>query len=371
MKKIQSLKDIIEFNSSFKSAVNLYLSLNKPEKVLGYIPTKSSISVIGDYLENIVGNKEQATLFVGPYGKGKSHLLLVLTAIISMDRTPENKKIIDELVKKVRKVDEVGNEVADLIMSMWNKDKYLPVLISGSTGDLNQAFLYGLNEAIKRDKSLKGLAPETYYSIAIERIDDWKKNYKDTYAVFEKELTKSGITINDLITNLKLCSNAALDTFKSIYPKVTAGSEFNPMAVSDVLPLYKGISEKLVEDYNYSGIYIIFDEFSKFIESQDGSAAGSNMKLIQDVCELATESKNAPIFFTMVAHKSIKEYGRYLSIDIINSFTGIEGRIVEKYFVTSSKNNYELIRNAIIKKDDDLQNIEHVQNFVGNEELDK
>ncbi|CBK74189.1 hypothetical protein CIY_13880 [Butyrivibrio fibrisolvens 16/4] len=100
MKKIQSLKDIIEFNSSFKSAVNLYLSLNKPEKVKGYIPTKSSISVIGDYLENIISNKEQATLFVGPYGKGKSHLLLVLTAIISMDRTPENKKIIDELVKK-------------------------------------------------------------------------------------------------------------------------------------------------------------------------------------------------------------------------------------------------------------------------------
>lgn len=371
MKKIQSLKDIIEFNSSFKSAVNLYLSLNKPEKVLGYIPTKSSISVIGDYLENLIGNKEQATLFVGPYGKGKSHLLLVLMAIISMDRTPDNKKIIDGLVKKVRKVDEVGNKVADLIMTMWNKDKYLPVLISGSTGDLNQAFLYGLNEAIKRDKSLEGLAPETYYSIAIERIEDWKKNYKDTFAVFEKEVTKSGMTINDLITNLKLCSNDTLDTFKAIYPKVTAGSDFNPMAVSDVLPLYKGISEKLVEDSNYSGIYIIFDEFSKFIESQDGSAVGSNMKLIQDVCELATESKNAPLFFTMVAHKSIKEYGKYLSIDIINSFTGIEGRIVEKYFVTSSKNNYELIRNAIIKKDDDLQNIEHVQSFVDSEALDK
>ena len=262
MKKIQSLKDIIEFNISFKSAVNLYLSLNKPEKVLGYIPTKSSISVIGDYLESILGDKEQATLFVGPYGKGKSHLLLVLTAIISLDRTPENKKIIDELVKKVKKVDEVGNKVADLIMTMWNKDKYLPVLISGSTGDLNQAFLYGLNEAIKRDKSLEGLAPETYYTIAIERIDDWKNNYKDTYAIFEKEVTKSGMTINDLLTNLKLCSNEALDTFKAIYPKVTAGSEFNPMAVSDVLPLYKGISEKLVEDYNYSGIYIIFDEFS-------------------------------------------------------------------------------------------------------------
>ena len=40
MKKVESLKDIIQFNSSFKTAVNLYLSLNKKEKVLGYIPTK-------------------------------------------------------------------------------------------------------------------------------------------------------------------------------------------------------------------------------------------------------------------------------------------------------------------------------------------
>ena len=77
MAKLNSLKEIIKFNSSFKTAVNLYLSLNKPEKVLGYIPTKSSVNFLGDYLKSVLENKEQATLLVGPYGKGKSHLLLV------------------------------------------------------------------------------------------------------------------------------------------------------------------------------------------------------------------------------------------------------------------------------------------------------
>lgn len=371
MKKIKSLKEIIGFNESFKSSINLYLSLNKPEKILGYIPTKSSVKVIGEYLENVLKNKEQSTMFVGPYGKGKSHLLLVLMAIISMDRTPENKTIIDVLINKIKKIDEIGEEVVNLIIEMWNKEKYLPVLISGTSGDLNQAFLYGLNEAIKKDDNLQNIAPDTYFSIAIERIEDWRNNYKDTYIVFEKEIVNSGSSINELQTGLKMCSSEALETFKKIYPRVTAGSEFNPMAVTDVLPLYKGICEKLVEEYNYSGIYVVFDEFSKFIESQDGSAAGSNMKLIQDMCELASESKNSPIFFTMVAHKSIKEYGKYLSIDIINSFTGIEGRIVEKYFITSSKNNYELIRNAIIKDEDKLHEIEHVQNAIDDDSLQK
>lgn len=75
MAKFDSLKDIIKFNSSFKTAVNLYLSLNKPEKVLGYIPTKSSVNFMGDYLKAVLENKEQATLLVGPYGKGKQCLI--------------------------------------------------------------------------------------------------------------------------------------------------------------------------------------------------------------------------------------------------------------------------------------------------------
>ena len=220
-------------------------------------------------------------------------------------------------------------------------------MITDTTGDLKQAFLYGLNDALKRE-GLLDLIPDTYYSIALERIADWEKNYIDTYAIFEQEISSYGISMSVLKADLKMYSREALDLFRSIYPKVTAGSEFNPMVVSDVLPLYKSISEKLVEEYKYRGIYLVFDEFSKFIEGQNGMAVGANMKLLQDICELATDSRDVQVYFTMVAHKSIKEYGKYLSQDIINSFTGIEGRIIEKYFITSSKNNYELIKNAII-----------------------
>ena len=133
--------------------------------------------------------------------------------------------------------------------------------------------------------------------------------------------------------------------------------------------MYKNIADKLVEEYGYSGIYIVFDEFSKYIEGQDKKAVGNNMKLLQDMCELANASKNAKIFITMVAHKSIKEYGKFLSVDIINSFTGIEGRIKEVLFVTSSKNNYELIQNAIEKEELYLQ-APQVARYISNEAID-
>lgn len=364
MGKIESLKDIVEFNSSFKTAVNLYLSLNKPEKVLGYIPTKSSVNFMGEYLKAVFENKEQATLLVGPYGKGKSHLLLVLLAVLSMDRTVENEETIRVLIDNVKKIDEIGESVSELIEKVWQKKKFLPVLITDTTGDLNQAFLYGLNDALKRENLLE-LVPNTYYSIALDRISDWEQNYIETYSLFEREIAQQGISISNLKSDLKRFTKEALLLFKKVYPKVTAGSEFNPMAVSDVLPLYKSTSEKLVEDYGYSGIYIVFDEFSKFIESQNGSATGENMKLLQNICELSTDSQNAQVFFTMVAHKSIKEYGKYLSQDIINSFTGIEGRLIEKYFITSSKNNYELIKNAIVKDDKKLQEMPHADLYLG------
>lgn len=364
MGKIESLKDIIGFNHSFKTAINLYLSLNKPEKVLGYIPTKSSVSFMGEYAGNVLENKEQATLLVGPYGKGKSHLLLVFLAILSLERSSKNGEIINQLIDKISEVDEVGEIVASQIKRIWDKDRFLPVLITDTTGDLNQAFLYGLNDALKRE-GLLDLVPDTYYSYAIEKIEDWEENYSDTYSDFGREIAQYGKSISGLKADLKMYSKEALNLFKLIFPKITAGSEFNPMAVSDVLPLYKSTSEKLVEEYKYSGIYIVFDEFSKFIESQEGMAVGANMKILQDICELATDSQNAQVFFTMVAHKSIKEYGKYLSQDIINSFTGIEGRIIEKYFITSSKNNYELIKHAIIKDNDALDGICHYETILG------
>lgn len=364
MAKIESLKEVIKINSNFRNAINLYLNLNQKEKILSYIPTRSSMNILKEYLLSVQENKEQATLLIGPYGKGKSHLLLILLAILSMERNGNNTKVIYDLEQKIQKVD--GN-VNKIVSQIWNnQERFLPVIISNTQNDLNQAFLYALNEALKIN-SLEELIPDTYYTIAIRRINEWKEDYPDTFKEFEKYLESYGMSVKTLVANLKQYYQESLDIFKEIYPLVTAGSIFNPLASSDVLPLYKSVSDKLKENYHYSGIYIVFDEFSKFIEGQNEKAIGNNMKLLQDICELASDSNNSQIHITMVAHKSIKEYGKYLSKDLINSFTGIEGRVKEKYFITSSKNNYELISNAIIKDEAQLKNIPQYDRCLGND----
>lgn len=351
------LSDVIDVNSNFKTAVNLYLSLNKTEKILNYIPTQSSVAIMSEYIDAITSNKEHATILIGPYGKGKSHLLLVLLGIVSLIRNKNNNKTIKQVIDNVSAVDGIGKSVAGKIKQVWgDKRPFLPVILNDSKGDLNQSFLLALNDALKRER-IENLMPDTYFSEALKRISDWEENYSETYSQFSKELRERNCDVETIVAGLKRCSKEQLDLFVKIYPKITAGSQFNPLVVSEVLPLYKSVSEKLVEDYGYRGIYIVFDEFSKFIEGIDGHAVGNNMKLLQDICELANDSSNAQIFITMVAHKSIKEYGKYLSAEIINAFTGIEGRIIEKYFVSSSKNNYELIKNAISKDEKKLSQI--------------
>lgn len=272
---------------------------------------------------------------------------------------------MDELCDKIKRV---SGEVQKKVSKAYKQGKYLPVLIMSTQGDLNQAFLVGLNEALKREK-LTGITPDTFYTYAVSTINRWKKAYPDTYANFSEMLKEYKYTVTSITSALKNCDETALNIFKIIYPKLTSGSEFNPLVGSEVLPMYKNIADKLVEEYGYSGIYIVFDEFSKYIEGQDKKIAGNNMKILQDMCELANASKNAKIFITMVAHKSIKEYGKFLSVEIINSFTGIEGRIKEVLFVTSSKNNYELIQNAI-EKDEAFETVHQTMRYISDEAID-
>lgn len=365
---MSNLKEYIKVNDNFKNAINLYLNLNKRDKILSYIPTKSSTSILSDYIDSVIRNIEQSTILIGPYGKGKSHLLLVLLSILSMERNDENQKTMDILVDSINKVDK---KASDNIKYIWNeKGKFLPVIISSSQSDLNQAFLVALNEALERD-GLDSLTPDTFYSRALESIETWEIDFKETYEKFKEKLKSKDINISDFKLGLEKCDKQTIEIFKEIYPDLTSGSKFNPLATSEILPLFKNVNDILCEEYGYSGIYIIFDEFSKFIESKSGTSAGNDMKLIQDICELAQDSKEAQLFITLVTHKSIKEYGDYLSQDIINSFTGIEGRITEKFFVTSSKNNYELIQNAIIKDEDDLNKNKNIEKYINDSVAEK
>lgn len=251
---ITKLSQIVKLNGNFKNSINLYLNLNKKEKINSYIPTKSSLIILRRYVNSVLNNKEHSTVLIGSYGKGKSHLLLILLAVVSLERTEENDKLVKKLLKKIEEIDE---EAYKVILAEWNrKGKFLPVIISGNIEDVSRSFMIALNDALKRD-NLLDIMPDTFFSIALDTINRWKNEYPMVYESYEKALMLYGISIKDVENGLKVCNPEKLEIFKKIYPSLMGGEQFNPLTGSEVLPMYQSVADKLVEQYGYSGIYIV------------------------------------------------------------------------------------------------------------------
>lgn len=107
-----SLQSIISVDKKFQTSVNLEYDINNIEKVTGYIPTEQSVAVMDKFLRGVYypSSYKRANVLVGPYGRGKSHLLLILSSILSLDVVAEDskkaKKVLKDLTKKITRINE-------------------------------------------------------------------------------------------------------------------------------------------------------------------------------------------------------------------------------------------------------------------------
>ena len=229
-------RDVIEIQEGFQASVNLEYDLNKIGKVQSYIPTEQSVKVLSAFLRSYYYRSEvadRATVLVGPYGRGKSHLLLVLSALTSLDirvRTQEDrrqvKKIIEELCNKIQRVDEAAGALAHAVVDSGIRT--LPVVINSNSVDINQAFLAALHDALVRAE-LQNLLPSTYFDSAAKMIDKWESNFPNAYTALAKELKKRKTDIENLRIGLGQFQQHAYDIFCQCYPNIAAGAQFNPL----------------------------------------------------------------------------------------------------------------------------------------------
>lgn len=343
--------EFIKGNEGFQYSINIQYDLMNPNKINGYIPTRRSVEILKEYLLNVlVDNREKATVLIGPYGKGKSHLLLILLGLMC------GKKDVKELNRLVEKIERVDNNCAEIAKNVLEKKKFLPIVINFNSGDLNQAFLIGLNQALKNE-DIYDILPETYFDSALTIIEGWEKY--DTTIEFVKKLIveETKLQLEDFKRKLKFYDTYIYEVFKRIFFKVTSGVEFNPFINTDVVKLYEETNHILKEKYHFDGMIIVFDEFSKFIESSSNLNNAMNLKILQDFAELSNRLKCPQMHLVCITHKTINEYISKIPQDKIDAWRTIEGRFKELLFNNSSQQNYELISNAITK---DIQKVKKV-----------
>ena len=124
------LKDIVKVNKRFQKSINIRLDYDKLDKVQSYIPARASVQVLKQYLYQISQNKgDKSTILIGPYGKGKSHLLLVLLALVSK----KNIGLFEEDMDLSREnIAEAGKESALLRENNVEEEKESALLMENS-----------------------------------------------------------------------------------------------------------------------------------------------------------------------------------------------------------------------------------------------
>ena len=357
---------MINIADGFQYAINIGYDANDINKVKNYIFTSSTLDVFTDLFDSVYSDASDKSHFlVGSYGKGKSHLALVLTKIISLSSYDD----IESVLSQIKNLD---STVAARIESFYKQNKkLLPVIIQNKNNEnLSESFMNSLKTSLKNEKLLD-LLPSSYFTSACEKIDFWKNQYKNTYKDFCSKIENTKLkNVKTLIAELENFSLDAYKTFTAIYPELTSGSEFVPDVQNDVISFYRDVNTKLA-NYGYNGIYVVFDEFSKYLEAKSKESNAEDLKLLQDFAEAANRSsKNEQLHILLITHQSLLNYVDTLEKSQVDSWKAVSNRFTELHINTSSTQYYSLISKVILHNEKVFEpfynrQIECVKNVCG------
>lgn len=334
-------KKHIETLKEFQTSINIGFDLYDDEKIKKFIPTISAIKLIEDiWLSKNISSTQRARILVGAYGKGKSHIVLVILSLLFK----KNKEIFKNTLNKIKDYNEdLYESISEYLES--NK-KILPIVINNNSNNLKQDFLLSLEETLKNE-ALENLMPETNFSSVIETVNIWKSEYPETY---ERLKEKLDITIDEFAEKICRFDVETYRIFENIYPKLTSGSKFNPLFKANVVEIYEKIARAL-KDKGYLGIYVVYDEFSKYLEGNIENTNIEDIKLLQDFAEKCSRSGDLQMHLLLISHKEVSNYlTKNISREMIDAWQGVSGRFLEANLQDNFEQTYEII-SQVIKKD--------------------
>lgn len=336
----RDLKEKIKVAKNFQYSVNVGFDLGNKEKIKEFIPTTAALDIMEDLILSTANSStDRARILIGAYGKGKSHIILVVLSLLS-GKDPEQ---FQDLLLKIK---DYNNDLYNYTLNyIESGTKLLPVIIQGGNTSLAQSFLVALQQALEAE-GLDDIMPETHFKSAIERINVWKENYPDTYRKFINIINQPA---NEFLLRLAEFDVEAYEQFVSIYPTLTSGSAFNPFFGFDVIEIYTAVVEKL-RTKGYHGIFVLYDEFSKFLETGITKISPVDIKLLQDFAEMCNRSEGNQIHLLLISHKEIANYIDKLPKQKVDGWRGVSERFKHIEVQHNYSQLYEIIA-SVIQKD--------------------
>lgn len=334
---MSELKNYLNIAEGFQYSVNIEYDLGKEDKIRSFIPTTASFDIIEEImLSTHDSSTERARILIGAYGKGKSHLVLILLSLLVS-------KNIEAFTGLLSKIAEYNPKLHEYVLEYIASEKrILPIVIQGGNNSLSQAFLSAMQRTLDME-GLKDLMPDTHFTAAVSMINGWKEHYQETYEKLKMELNEP---IVEFIDRLRGYDASAYRDFERVYPKLTSGSSFNPFIGLNVVDLYEDVTKKL-KDRGYNGIYVIYDEFSKFLEADITKINSVDIRLLQDFAEKCNRSADNQMHIMLISHKDISNYIDKLPKQKVDGWRGVSERFKHVEIKNNFSQIYEIIATVI------------------------
>lgn len=350
------MSKMISIASGFQYSVNIAYDLNNNDKLKNFIPTKSALSLLNEILlSTLPTSTDRSRVLIGAYGKGKSHIVLMILSMLM-------KKDLNLFEKTIPKIEQIPQLQQSVKRYYESNNKILPVVISGSNTSIPQAFLISLQRTLA-ENNLMDVMPETNYKAAIDTIIRWKNEFPSTYSELEKKLK---MPVSRFVSLLQDYNVQAYKNFEKIYPSLTSGSIFNPFLGFDVVELYERAAVGLRKK-GYTGIYVVYDEFSKYLEANIADASVSDTKMLQDFAEKCNRSGDTQLHLMLISHKEVSNYIDILPKKKVDGWRGVSERFRHIHLNNNFTQTYEIISSVIQKGESEWEDFlrHHKNEFDG------
>lgn len=274
---------------SFRTSVNIRYDIGDQSFLRMYLPTPSHAESIIKISKGFIEKGANAShIMIGPYGSGKSLLATVIANIVGKKI---NQKSVQELFNKFNNVHQDVFESLDSLTKL--NRTYIPIVLNGSYNNLGDKLIEEIQEGLVSE-GINIFLPTEKNNI-LKTIDNWKENFPNTY---EKFINKVNEAFNDYslwFSKINSGNRSVIEWFKEIYPELTSGAVYHDNNDGNFLNNFDLILSVLKK--NNIGLFMIHDEFGRFLQNLDQSNIYKSMQELQDLAEFVNRSKGLCIFY--------------------------------------------------------------------------
>jgi len=326
---------------TFQPSINLTYDIGKAQLFEQYVPNIKQLDIMNDILKSLIEEEQHAHLLIGPYGAGKSLVGAMTTTLLTQQRQTK------EIKKFFKDVYTVSNELEYKIREQLSKRllKWIPITITGKSGDFESIILENIQKQLLSKEIQINLKHDATY--ILDLINKWKNKFPKAYELLVELLKKSNYTVESLIEKLSFGDSTAVALFKSIYPEIVLDTPYHNPIKLDFIEQIQFILEQLAK--KKVGLFIVFDEFGRFLQTVSNAKIYETMQQIQDLAELVNRRTNAGIL--MITHTGLQQYANTNANLTQEELERVEKRFLEHHLVSDSSIFYRSAHKLLNKAD--------------------